>query len=273
MTENREFHGTRVEEAVQKAAGMLGIGRDELEYEVIDEGSGGFLGIGSRHARILVQNATVSRNWVNSEDVVRETFEEPPADTTVEASRSQPEADPTLTTELQQEEDSEVMETAESSEVQPVEETPEEVLQDLREFSNELLGTMDFESRVDVYDAGDYVAVDVTTPEAGLFIGQKGETIDAVQHVLNAVAYKNRPYGKRVVVDSEGYRQRRIEALQGMAHRSARRAIREMRTIELPPMNASERRTVHVYLKENTQVTTSSEGGGSNRRVTISPEN
>ncbi|MDP8950429.1 MAG: protein jag, partial [Actinomycetota bacterium] len=76
---------------------------------------------------------------------------------------------------------------------------------------------------------------------------------------------------KRIILDAEGYRQRRIEAIQGIAHRTARRAIRERRTVELPPMSPSERRIVHLFLRDNLKVTTFSEGSGENRRVKISP--
>ncbi len=77
--------------------------------------------------------------------------------------------------------------------------------------------------------------------------------------------------GKRIVLDAEGYRQRRVEAVQGLAHRTARRAVREGRTVDLPPMNPSERRVVHLYLQDNPKVTTASEGNGENRKVRISP--
>src|SRR5918993_576124 len=84
-------------------------------------------------------------------------------------------------------------------------------------------------------------------------------------------AFRERPYFKRVVLDAEGYRQRRVEAIQGMAHRTARRAVRERRTVEMPPMNSSERRVVHLFLSDNPGVTTESEGSGDNRRVKVSP--
>jgi len=130
---------------------------------------------------------------------------------------------------------------------------------------------MGLDATVDAYDAGDVITVDVSTEETGLFIGQKGETIDAIQYLLNVAVYKNHPFVKRIVVDSEGYRKRRIEAIQGMAHRTARRALREKRPLSLPPMSAAERRVVHLFLKENPKVTTSSEGKEEDRRVIVSP--
>ena len=97
---------------------------------------------------------------------------------------------------------------------------------------------MDFDARVEVYDAGGFIAVDVASEDTALFIGQKGETIDALQYLVNVAAFKERAFFKRIVLDAEGYRQRRVEAIQGMAHRTARRAVREHRTVEMPPMNS-----------------------------------
>jgi spoIIIJ-associated protein len=124
---------------------------------------------------------------------------------------------------------------------------------------------------VDVYDANGFVAVDVASDSTALFIGQKGETIDALQYLVNAAVYRKRPFVKRIVLDAEGYRQRRVEAIQGIAHRTARRAVRERRPVELPPMSPAERRIVHLFLQNNPKVTTASEGSGDNRRVKISP--
>ena len=134
-----------------------------------------------------------------------------------------------------------------------------------------LLDGMDIDATVDAYDAGEVIAVDVATKEKGLFVGRKGETIDAVQYLSNVVVYKSRAFTKKIVVDAEGYRQRRVEALQGMAHRAARRALREKRSLSLPPMSAAERRVVHLFLRENPDVTTYSEGEEEGRRVVVSP--
>jgi spoIIIJ-associated protein len=139
------------------------------------------------------------------------------------------------------------------------------------EFMTALIDAMGFDATVDAYDAGDAIAVDVATKETGLFIGQKGETIDALQYLLNVAIYKDRPFLKRIVVDCEGYRQRRVEAIQGIAHRTARRALRENRPLSLPPMSAAERRVVHLFLKGNPGVTTFSDGEEGDRRVIVSP--
>jgi spoIIIJ-associated protein len=158
-------------------------------------------------------------------------------------------------------------ESSESEQVQ----APDELLVEIRVLVSSVLEAMGFEARVEVYDAGGFIAADVAPDNTALFIGQKGETIDALQYLVNVSAFRDRPFFKRVVLDAEGYRQRRVEAIQGMAHRTARRAVRERRTVEMPPMNASERRVVHLFLSENPGVSTESEGSGDNRRVKVSP--
>lgn len=130
---------------------------------------------------------------------------------------------------------------------------------------------MGLDAIVDVYEGDEAVVANVSSPQAGLFIGQKGETIDAAQHLVNVFASKDLTVPKRIVVDAEGYRQRRVEALQGMAHRTARRVIREKRPVSLPPMPAAERRVVHVFLAEDERVATSSEGTEGKRYVVVSP--
>lgn len=251
---DKEFYAATVEEALDKASAALGIPPDQLDFTVLDQGSSGFLGIGARDARVSVEPPEPRDGpTLDAEDGLPEhTYDEevsPPVTEPLAISRS----------------------SKESSEAVPNEEAPHELIIAIDEFMTSLLGAMGLDATVDAYDAGDVITVDVAIKETGLFIGQKGETIDAIQYLLNIATYKNRPFSKRIVVDSEGYRQRRIEAIQGMAHRTARRALREKRPLSLPPMPAAERRVVHLFLKENPSVTTSSEGREEERRVTVSP--
>ena len=257
MTDSMEFYASTIEEAVEKASLELGLSSEEVSYRVLDEGNSGFLGIGARDARIIVQ---ASAPHASGED---EHPESTPAENVVV---DEPEPEPsenagssTL---------SEVY--GEQSESEQVE-APQELLDEIRALVSSVLDAMGFEARVEVYDAGGFIAADVAPDNTALFIGQKGETIDALQYLVNVSAFRDRPFFKRIVLDAEGYRQRRVEAIQGMAHRTARRAVRERRTVEMPPMNSSERRVVHLFLSENPGVTTESEGSGDNRRVKVSP--
>ncbi len=254
MSESREFYAATVEEALEKAASGLGVGKDELGFQVLDEGSTGFLGIGTRDARILVEiPEPMSASTVAGDEELTsepaEVFGPPALD--VEAAGT----DPGL--------------------VQEDRESGEDILEDLivavDEFVTALMNAMGFHATVDAYEAGDVIAVDVITKETGLLVGRKGETIDAVQYLTNVAVYKDRLFAKKIVVDSEGYRQRRVEALQGMAHRTARRAVREEQPLSLPPMPAAERRVVHLFLEKNPNVETTSEGEEEDRRVIITP--
>ena len=259
--DKQEFYAESVQEAVAKASTSLNVTPELLQYVVLDEGSSGFLGIGARDARITVtipvsspppthqETEPITYVPIENDDVVLESSE-------VFQGADLSEYDP-------------IAQEAESS---SVEEAPEDLIVAVDGFATELVEKMGFDATIDAYDSGEVIRVDISTKETGLLIGHKGETIDAVQYLLNVVVYKNRPFLKRITVDTEGYRQRRVEALQGMAHRTARRAQRENRSVDLPPMAAAERRVVHLYLKENPYVSTSSEGGEEDRRVVVTPK-
>jgi spoIIIJ-associated protein len=262
MNDSREFYAATVEEAVDKASAALGVPRDLLVFEVLDQGSTGFLGIGARDARILVEHTGTEI------DVTLFGGEEDPP---LEYAGDERAVEPSVEEEPQEALQAQSDQVVEKDDDILVIEAPEELILAVDEFATALVDAMGIEATIDAHDAGDAIAVDVITKETGLFIGQKGETIDAIQYLLNVAVYKNRPFAKRIVVDSEGYRQRRIEAIQGMAHRTARRAVRERRPLSLPPMPAGERRVVHLFLKENPLVTTSSEGKEDSRKVVVNP--
>ena len=263
MTDSREFYASTVDEAVEKAALELGLSSAEISYRVLDEGNSGFLGIGARDARIIVEAQALHK----SGEEVESPETTPVVNAAVDVRASEPSDDAGDSGSSTQ---SEVY--RESSESQQVE-APEELLDEIRTLVSSVLDAMGFEARVEVYDAGGFIAADVAPDNTALFIGQKGETIDALQYLINVAAFRERRFFKRVVLDAEGYRQRRVEAIQGMAHRTARRAARERRSVEMPPMNSSERRVVHMFLSDNPSVTTESEGTGDNRRVKVSPTN
>ena len=257
MTDSMEFYASTIDDAVEKAALELGLASAEVSYRVLDEGNSGFLGIGARDARIIVQ---ASAPHASGED------EHPESTLAENVVVDEPEPEPSENTGSSTL--SEVY--GEQSESEQVE-APQELLDEIRALVSSVLDAMGFEARVEVYDAGGFIAADVAPDNTALFIGQKGETIDALQYLVNVSAFRDRPFFKRIVLDAEGYRQRRVEAIQGMAHRTARRAVRERRTVEMPPMNSSERRVVHLFLSENPGVTTESEGSGDSRRVKVSP--
>lgn len=107
----------------------------------------------------------------------------------------------------------------------------------------------------------------------GMVIGHRGQMLDALQYLVNVVANKEGDDWVRILLDAEGYRKRREEALYSMAQRMAERAKTQGQKVALEPMNPAERRIIHMALAEDTQVETSSEGEDPYRRVIIIPVN
>ena len=186
MTDEREFYAATVQEAVQKAADELGLTPEELPYRVLDEGNSGFLGIGARDARVTVET---------SGDKTTPPAVEPQETTPSDALDSSEPESPEETT------DSSTLSEI-YGESEDVEEDPEELLDEVRVLVTSILEAMDFEARVEVYDAGGFIAADVAPDNTGLFIGQKGETIDALQYLVNVAAFRDRPFFKRVVLEA-----------------------------------------------------------------------
>ena len=156
-----------------------------------------------------------------------------------------------------------------SSSVAGVEELePAAALQELLE---EVADGLGLDVEVDVQEGDGVLRGSLRGEDVGLFIGRRGQTIDAVQHLAQRIVFPEGPSSVRVVVDADGYRERRTESLQADAEEAAEEAIRTGRPVELEPMPASERRIVHEYLRERGGVETHSEGDEPERRLVVSP--
>jgi spoIIIJ-associated protein len=126
--------------------------------------------------------------------------------------------------------------------------------------------------RIEIEEGDETLTATCTGSNLGLLIGKHGQTIDAIQYLVNAIVWRSRPVDRKdVVVDAAGYRERRRSALEALALRSAEEALATRSRIELEPMTAVERKTIHVRLKEFDGVETGSEGTEPNRFVVILP--
>lgn len=115
--------------------------------------------------------------------------------------------------------------------------------------------------------------IDITGEDSGLLIGRKGETLRALQFIVNLMVRKRAgEMNSRVVLDIEKYRERRHDSLRAMAARVADRVVASGRSIALEPMSAAERRVVHMALADHPRVTTQSAGSGEERKITILPK-
>jgi spoIIIJ-associated protein len=138
-----------------------------------------------------------------------------------------------------------------------------------RRIVERVVGAMGLHARIEVRETDDEVSVVCIADDAGLLIGKHGQTIDALQYVVNAATFR-RGAGKPVTVDAAGYRDRRRATLEGIALRAAERAEQGER-VELEPMTSVERKVVHERLKEVAGVETGSEGTEPNRYVVVFP--
>ena len=144
---------------------------------------------------------------------------------------------------------------------------------DARSLVARIVRTLGVDAEVDARDEPEAVVVTCTGPDVGLLIGRHGQTIDAMQYLLNAVGW--RAYGedrKEVVVDAAGYRARRKATLEALALRVAERVRDSGESEELEPMTAVERKVVHLRLKDVSGVSTASEGTEPNRYVVVLPQ-
>jgi spoIIIJ-associated protein len=144
---------------------------------------------------------------------------------------------------------------------------------EVREVLDRILGAMGVRAQVSLREDDESLVATLGGRELGLVIGKHGQTIDAIQYLVNAIVWRGQVDGrKQVVVDAAGYRARREATLEALAVRSAERVVSSTRPVELEPMTAVERKVVHLRLKEFTGVATRSEGTEPNRFVVIEPE-
>jgi spoIIIJ-associated protein len=147
-----------------------------------------------------------------------------------------------------------------------------ELAGDMRGLVNRIAGALGLSGRVDVSEDDQTITVTCSGADVGLLIGRHGQTIDAVQYLLNAISH--RAYGderKEVVVDAAGYRERRRATLESLAVRTAQQVRATGERAELEPMTAVERKVVHLKLKDFDGVETTSEGTEPNRYVVVLP--
>ena len=148
---------------------------------------------------------------------------------------------------------------------------PEEPAERVRAVVARVVHAVGLRATVDIDESDEEIRATVNGDDLGLLIGKHGATIDAVQHLAFRAAYRGREERKQVTVDAAGYRERREAALHRMADRAAAEALRYDRGVELEPMRAPERKIVHTYLSERTDVETHSEGDEPDRRLVVSP--
>jgi len=217
-----ETDGRNLEEAVQKACELLQTSREELDIEILENGSSGFLGIGARKARIraALKEAAPAAAWKTDPSPAAENGLGGKAQAALKG----------------------------------------------------LLEHLDMEARVDLKEDEERIYLNIQGDGGGLLIGRKGQTLDALEYLVNKMVHKNQEGKKRIVVDTENYRTRREDSLVKLAQRLGEKARQLGRPVTISPMNAHDRRIVHLALQNDRSLRTRSEGTGLYRKVIISPD-
>jgi len=148
---------------------------------------------------------------------------------------------------------------------------PEEPAERVRAVVSRVVTALGLRASVDLEETDAEIRATVSGDDLGLLIGRRGSTIDALQHLAVRAAYHGVAEHKAVVVDAAGYRERREAALKRAADRAVDDALSFGRAVELEPMGPHERRIVHLYLRDRSEVQTHSEGDEPDRRLVVSP--
>lgn len=226
------FIGANVDEAVAAGLTALGLSREQVSIEVLDEGSPGFLGLGARPARVRV----------------------------IPLRAAEPgEAPPVLEEEVPPEEQPDPGEVARAAAAGLLEQLGIHAEVESRYAAPEK------------EDELPPLILEVRGEQADVLIGRHGETLAAFQHIVRLLVSRQLASRFNLVVDVNGYKRQRERTLRGLARRMADRAVRTGRVVRLDPMPAYERRIVHLALRDHPDVRTESVGEGRRRRVTIIP--
>nr|WP_304971264.1 RNA-binding cell elongation regulator Jag/EloR [uncultured Schaedlerella sp.] len=274
-----------VDDAITEAMIQLGVTSDRLEYDVIEKGSAGFLGIGMKQAVIearrkkgvekendileeIKKEAKMEEKKSFKNDFKKEVKKETKKDTPAEkpaAEEKKPAKEKNAATETSSEKGS--SSSRRSSEVAEV---TEETKKAVEKFLYDVFQVMGMEVQIkSEVDKDGVLCIDMSGDNMGIIIGKRGQTLDSLQYLSNRVANKQQAGYVRVKLDTENYRVRREETLRHLAKNIAHKVKRNRKPIALEPMNPYERRIIHYSLQSDPYVTTHSEGEDPYRKVVV----
>ncbi|NMC14348.1 MAG: protein jag [Chloroflexi bacterium] len=246
-----EIIAPTVQEAIAKGLAELGVPEDAVHVEVLDEGSRGFLGLGSRHARVRLSLEDYTRDELGTQ--------------------------PTGVEESVKIESSSTVESTIESKPSPA--SSELTLEITRLTVQELLEKMKVKAEVTAQfnpeqddNSKQSVLVNIQGNDLSILIGRQAETLNALQYIVGLIVCKELGKSIPISIDVEGYRSRREQQIRQLARRMADQAIKTGRRQVLEPMPSNERRLIHIELRDNPHVNTESIGEEPRRKVTIIPK-
>lgn len=244
-----EVMGPSVEDAIENGLDQLGLPRDAVSVEVLDQGQNGFLGIGNRQVRVrltLLENDNGSAKKAEAKGK---------SSTPAESPAKRPTESPVM------EEDMDELEIAKNKAVKIVEELLENTKVNAK-VSSRILEPEDDHDR-------QMVLIEITGNDLSILIGRRAETLNSLQYITSLILNQQMGKWTPLMIDVQGYRFRRERQLRQLARRLADQVIQTGRKQVLEPMPANERRLIHLELRYHPFVTTESIGEEPNRRTTI----
>ncbi|AXL21281.1 hypothetical protein CJ260_02110 [Megasphaera sp. ASD88] len=257
-----EATGKTIEDAVRSGLVRLGLMEEEVTIEVLAEPKSGFLGFGSKPAKVrLTEKARKNAPIYDIEEEERKAA--PPAEP--KAAEAAPAEDVTAET------PEEPVEEPAAVEAEPAEETftAEEAAAKAKAFLQDVLRNMGIEVMIEKMIKSDKIILHLHGKNLGILIGKHGQTLDALQYLTNLTTNQGEETRHFIMLDVENYRQRREETLKQLAVRLAGRVKRSGEKVVLEPMNGYERKIIHVALQNEAHVRTESEGQDPYRHVVI----
>lgn len=291
-----EVSGKNVDEALTNALIQLETTSDKVEYEVIEKGSSGFLGMFNKPAVIRVRKKaeeveetveTVKKPVKKYSDSKNNNYKDGKKKFKSDDKKDvKPAAKAEVKSEVKAEVKSEVKTEVKPAEVKPESEDKdetkkesskyttimpnEEIERRITTFLTDMFKAMGFEVAIKVsFDDPECVYVDLSGPNMGVLIGKRGQTLDSIQYLTSLVVNKGKDKYVRIKLDTEDYRNRRKETLESLARNIAYKVKRTRRPVSLEPMNPYERRIIHSALQNDKFVSTKSEGEEPFRHVVV----
>lgn len=255
-----EVRAKTIDDAITDALVQLGVTSDQLDYEVIEKGSAGFLGINRKDAVIKARKKVVVPE---KKEVVTETVSvkkpEKKQTAPVEKKESVPE---------KKVEKSDKKEKSEKA-AAPIDYAP--LVENVKSFLAQVFQAMELEVEIitKVDEENRMIDVEFKGAEMGMLIGKRGQTLDSLQYLTNLAVNKQSDSYVKVKLDTEDYRKRRKETLENLARNIAYKVKRTKRPVSLEPMNPFERRVIHSALQNDKYVSTHSEGEEPYRHVVV----
>ena len=256
-----EIIAPSVEEAVEQGLNELGLTRNQVDIEILDEGSKGLFGLGNRQARIRLTMKGETKE--KSPQIENKPAYQTAAD----------EEDEVAVEEYDEEEDDGFDDGTDfTSDLENVSAIAKATVLELLEKMNLPRATVEA-TIIEPDDEFDRpgVNLNILGEDLSILIGKQAETLNALQYITRLIVGKEIGRGINLSVDVEGYRARREQSLRHLARRMASQAVKTGRKQMLEPMPANERRIIHIELRDNEEVTTESVGEEPRRKVTIIP--